>query len=165
VNASSWLTLAVGGLTAGATIIAVLITQNASKQRESVQWEREREKDRQKRAREDTLRTYEERRRCYLDFEERLTSAALAVHNRMYSSELDIDAEWQLSAFQGLLRLQVYAPSHVSERASKAYGALLEWGNGERDPAVSEVFYDEMHKKYLGAIRQDLGIDSVDGSD
>lgn len=144
--------------TVSGTVLGVVITQRRSDRREDLQWARMREREREQLAREDSLRTFDQRRIAYMEFEEQLRSAALAVSDRRSRSELD--EEWQVPVFQSLLRLQVFATPETTAAAVAAYDALLRWSEtGDPDSYHAEVAYDKAHDQYLSGIRKDLHID------
>jgi len=145
------------------TLLGVVITQRNSDRREALQWTRMREREREQWAREDSLRTFEQRKACYLEFEEQLRSAALAVSDTRSRSALE--QEWQVPVFQSLLRLQVFATSETTTAAVDAYEALLRWSETSGANSYhAEVAYDKAHDQYLAAIRKDLRID-IHGTD
>ena len=67
-----WVPLVVAAIgllgTFSGTIAGVLITQRRSDRREGLTWERERQRERDLWAREDALRTFEQRRDAYIGF-------------------------------------------------------------------------------------------------
>jgi hypothetical protein len=142
------------------TVLGVVLTQRRSDRREDLQWTHMREREREQLAREDSLRTFDQRRIAYLEFEELLRTAALAVSDTRSRSELD--EEWQVPVFQSLLRLQVFATPATTAAAVAAYDALLRWGEttSEANSYHSEAAYDTAHDQYLAGIRKDLRIDS-----
>jgi hypothetical protein len=72
------------------TVLGVVLTQRRSDRREDLQWTRMREREREQFAREDSLRTFDQRRIAYLEFEELLRTAALAVSDtRSTNKNLD----------------------------------------------------------------------------
>ena len=78
-----WVPLLIAALgvigTVGGTVAGVVITQHRSDRREDVQWTRLREQERERWTREDVLRTFDQRRDSYIDFEEKLESTARIV--------------------------------------------------------------------------------------
>jgi hypothetical protein len=155
------LLIAVLGL--ASTLLGVVITQRSSDRREAVQWTRMREREREQWAREDSLRTFEQRRTCYLEFEEQLVSTALKVSYAQDGFRSALEDEWQIPVFQSLLRLQVFSTGKATRAASEAYEALLRWGgvDGVNYPGA-EADYDKAHDQYLAIIRRDLRVDDKD---
>ncbi len=150
------LVIAVLGLIS--TLLGVVITQRSSDRREALQWIRMREREREQWAREDSLRTFEQRRISYLEFEEQLRFAALAVSDTRSRSALE--EEWQVPVFQSLLRLQVFATPETTATAVDAYEALLRWSEAnDVNSYHAEAAYDTAHDQYIAAIRKDLRID------
>ena len=151
------LVIAVLGLLS--TLSGVVITQRSSDRREALQWTRMREREREQWAREDSLRTFEQRRISYLEFEEQLRSAALAVSDTRSRSALE--DEWQVPVFQSLLRLEVFGTPETTAAAVDAYDALLRWSDTSGASSYyAETAYDKAHDKVITAIRKDLRIDT-----
>ena len=125
-----------------------------------------REQQREQWAREDSLRTFEQRRICYLEFEEQLRSTALAVSYAQSGFSSALEDEWQVPVFQSLLRLQVFSTPEATQAASDAYDALLRWGgvDGINYPGA-EADYDKAHDRYLAIIRKDLRVDNGNEAD
>lgn len=148
------------------TLLGVVITQRSSDRREALQWTRMREREQEQWAREDSLRTFEQRRICYLDFEEHLRSTALAVSYAQDGFSSAVEDEWQVPVFQSLLRLQVFSTPEATQAATAAYDALLRWGgvDGINYPGA-EAEYDKAHDQYLAIIRRDLRVDTATESD
>lgn len=164
-----WVPLLIAALgvlgTAGGAIAGVVITQHRSDRREGVQWTRLREQERERWAREDTLRTFDQRRDSYIDFEEKLRSTALLVSQSQTRTGPSLETDWQLSVFQRLLRLRVFASQEGAETANDVYNALWRWGDmedsygDEGDAHNAEFVYDEACERFLAVMRRDLRID------
>src|SRR5689334_7592908 len=88
-----------GTLSAGVT--GVLITQRQTERREKVTWDRERELEGSRWAREDQARTFDHRRETYADFYAALMEMARTVHDFGYeiSAESELPLDWQLATF------------------------------------------------------------------
>jgi len=163
-----WVPLVIAALGLAASIVGsvggVIITQRRADRREDLQWQRDRETERDVRAREDALRTFEQRRACYVDFEESLRCAAQAIWDAGHGTGPPLEKAWHLSPYQSLHRLKIFATPDAALAASEAYGALWQWGSGrrardEQAAEQGEKAYDEAHAKYLDAIRRDLGVE------
>jgi hypothetical protein len=161
-----WVPLLIAALgvfgTISGTVAGVVITQRRSDRREDVQWNRMREHERERWAREDVLRTFDQRSSSYADFEEKLRLTALAVSQSQTRTGPDLEDDWQLSLFQSLLRLRVFASQDGAEAANSAYNALWHWGEmGNEDDAVheTEFIYDEACERFVAVMRRDLRID------
>lgn len=163
-----WVTLVIAALGLAASVIGsiggVIMAQRRADQREELQWRRDRERDRDVKAREDALRTFEQRRASYVDFEESLRSTAQAIWDAGHGTGPQLEKAWHLSAYQSLHRLKIFATPSAAGAAEGAYGALWQWGSARRahdEQAAGhcEEAYEEAHTKYLDAIRRDLGVE------
>lgn len=160
-------------LVANATTVVVLLISNAAGRarererdlREDARLEKSRHDQRVQWARESHTRLSELRRPIYLEFYQRLRSTALAVYNAGLEEQPSMEPNWQLPAYESLLRLQIVADPETYAAASRAYSALQRWGdNGPSDwESKEQTAFDEARDSYLGAIRHDLGIELDDG--
>ena len=116
---------------------SVIMTQRRADRREKLQWQRDRERERDVRAREDALRTFEQRRTCYVDFEESLRCAAQAIWDAGHGTGPPLEKAWHLSPYESLHRLKIFATPDAALAASEAYGALWQWG-ADGAPAMSK---------------------------
>lgn len=169
MDTSSWLSIILAVVavlgSVGGTVVGVVITQRRSDRRDKLQWERTREIETARWAREDAMRTFERRQACYMEFEEFLRSAALAVYRAGFSPASQLDDDWKTSTYQSLLRMQVFATPEASKAGDHAYKALCRWGNHDSSDELNlfhedEHAYDEAHAQYLSIIRRDLRVDS-----
>jgi hypothetical protein len=163
MGASAWLSIVLALTTVLGTLGGVIITQRASVRRDKEQWERTREMERDRWAREDALRTFEQQRSCYIEFEEHLRSAALDVYHTGYGPASRLDDDWKAATYQSLLRLQIFATPEASKAANLAYDALGRWGDQEGVEDRTNFYncehsYDKAHAEYLRVIRRDLKI-------
>lgn len=166
---SGWLPLLIAALgvlgTVGGTAVGVIITQRRSDRREDLQWNRLREQERERWAREDVLRTFDQRSSSYINFEEKLRSTALLVSQSQTGVGSSLEPDWQLPSFQSLLRLRAFASRDAAEAANDAYNALWRWGDMEDsygddgDEHNAEFVYDEASERFLAMMRRDLRID------
>lgn len=80
-----WVPMVVAGMgllgTVCGTIAGVLITQRRSDRREQVAWNRERDRERERWAREDGMRTFEHRRSAYERFYESLRAMTVTAYD------------------------------------------------------------------------------------
>lgn len=164
MGASSWLSIVLALTTVLGTLGGVVITQRASVRRDKAQREWTREMERGRWAREDALRTFEQQRSCYIEFEEHLRSAALDVYYTGYGPASRLDDDWKAATYQSLLRLQIFATPEVSKAADLAYDALRRWGDQEAVESRTDFYncehsYDKAHAEYLLVIRRALKID------
>jgi hypothetical protein len=124
-----WVPLVVAGLgvlgTIIGTIAGVVITQKRSDRREERNWNREREREREQWAREDALRTFEERRNSYLEFYDSLQK--MARQTWLYGRGLAEKSafEWKPPSLDSLHRLRLYASPEVAEAAAVAHDACM----------------------------------------
>jgi hypothetical protein len=169
-----WLPLVVAGLgvlgTICGTLAGVLLTQRRADARERLTWERQREEERRRWARDDALRTFEHRRDAYVDFYGALREMAFLAYNHGLglSEPEELTEGWQLPTYRKLQHLQVYATEEVAEAASSAYSAAWYWGyrteHGRDDDAFyqRQDEYDEKEGQLLVAIRKGLAVPESD---
>ena len=169
------LLVAVLGLigTGGGALAGALITQRRSDRRETAAWTRERARERELWAREDTLRNFEQRRDSYVEFYATLREMARTAYDHgMGLSEPDeLAFEWNRAPYLKLEHQRIYASPAVLEAVDRAYTACWAWGlystYGEDDEAFYERQgdYDAAELLLYDAIRRDLGITNalVDG--
>jgi hypothetical protein len=169
------LVVAILGLigTAGGAIAGVVITQRRSDRRENTAWQRERDRERERWAREDAARTFEQRREAYSDFYESLRDMGRTVYD--YGMGLpgapegpNLPFDWNRATFRKLQHLGLYASSEVANAAAEAYSICLAWGKAtahERDDA-DFYEYQEANERatdfLLTAIRSDLAVHGPD---
>ncbi|WP_143658738.1 hypothetical protein [Streptomyces sp. IMTB 2501] len=167
--------LVVAGIGVAATLVAgttsALITQRWADRRETVAWARERQRERERWAREDEARTFEHRRRSYVEFYEAVKALARTAYDHCYgfTDAPELPEGWQSHAFAKLAQLEFYADRAVAAAASAAYGAAWSWGQfGEYDAPDDRSFhdrqqkYDEAELKMLLLMRQSLSIPEAD---
>jgi hypothetical protein len=108
---------AIGLLGTVGTIAGVLFTQRRAARREGLAWQRERQRERERWAREDALRTFEQRRDAYVGFYETLRATVRAVYDHGMglcdpSAEEDdgeLPFEWHEGVAGKLDYLRIYA--------------------------------------------------------
>lgn len=129
--------------------------------------------------REDTHRTFDDRRAVYVEFYERLTRTArcLAVaKSQPNDAAAELEEGWFWPLFDNLNRLRIFATESTAAIATEAYTAELIWGHALKDllfdkgyeidnKRVNERELWEMQQTYrsneislLQAIRDDLGV-------
>jgi hypothetical protein len=157
------------------TIAGVLITQRRSDRREQLAWERERQREREHWAREDALRTFEQRRDAYTGFYETLRATARTVYDHgmglsdpaAEEDEGELPFEWNQEVARKLEHLRIYASPEVLAAADGAYNACWRWGHKTRYRNDDESFYDRQDEfssaelVLYDAIRRDLGLVGV----
>ncbi|MFD7340906.1 hypothetical protein ACFV98_33690 [Streptomyces violascens] len=148
-----------------------MITQRWSDSREAVAWERERQRERERWAREDEARTFEQRRQAYVEFYEALKAMARTAYDHCFgfTDETQLAEGWQSETFAKLAQLQFYADRPVSHAASEAYGAAWSWGHygvhdAPDDPAFGDLneAFDQAEHEMLSLMRRSLSIPEGD---
>jgi len=170
-----WVPLVVAGIGVTGTLIAGIsgawITRRWSDQREDKAWTRERERERERWAREDEARTFEHRREAYEEFHVAVKVLARRAYNHGYglTDEEELPEGWQSDAFEKLHRLEFFADRPVAVAASAAYGAAWSWGvYGKYDDPDDPDFpehqqkYDDAELKMLTLMRKSLSIPEAD---
>jgi hypothetical protein len=158
-----------GTLTAG--IAGGLITKRWANERHDRTWARERERERERWAREDEARTFEHRREVYEDFYEAVKALARRAydHGHGFDDTPELPFAWNADAFAKLTRSGLYADRRVAAAASAAYDAACVWGqhtkyNDPDDPAFYErqERFDNAEYELLVLMRQALSIPEGD---
>jgi len=149
--------------TGGGALAGALITQRRSDRREAAAWTRERARERELWAREDTLRNFEQRRDSYIEFYATLRAMARTAYDHgMGLSEPDeLAFEWNRAAYLKLEHQRIYASPAVLEAADRAYNACWSWGQYSTYGEDGEASYDAAELLLYDTIRRDLGITSV----
>ena len=168
-----WVPLTVAALGPLSALAGVALTQWWSGRREDARWKREREREREIWAREDTNRTFEQRRLVYIDFYVQLQNWAGTLYEvsaglrpRFDGPELADIEDWHKELYNKLEALQLYADPQVSGCAEKAYEALVTWGNRTSHERLDEEFrqhqaeYNVTLDELRLAIRRGLGVPS-----
>lgn len=147
---------------AGLALLGVLITQRRADRRELEQWRREREREREVWAREDSTRSYDNRRDAYLHFIyewHRLAEVyGKAVEeyemNRGFDPEPNHD--WLLSLYEKNLAVELFGTEAAQKKAQDASDAL------DRMARHGGSFPDAMAaiKTFQEQARRDLSVPS-----
>jgi hypothetical protein len=155
-------------LVGNAVSITVVVMSNVSASRreqrrldrEDDRLERQRHDARVRLAREAAWRVIDVQREYYVDFYMELRAASLVIHAAGYAGD-PIPPNWQLPAYDSLMRLRVFASLSTYEAAEDAYNALYRWGalDGVAYESDEELEYDSALDAYLVAVRHDLGIE------
>ena len=156
--------LGVAGSVTG-TVLGVLVTQRRSDRREDQRWTRERAREHDAWAREDAKCTFDQRCNAYIDFSQQLRAAALAIHNAAYELGPALEFGWNLSLYESLLRLRVFASPEAAGAAQHAYDGAWRWGDAGGSALDArfhdgENEFDQAEHDLLSVIRTDLGVDA-----
>lgn len=172
-----WVPLVVAGIAVVGTLLAGIsgawFTRRWSDQREDRAWDRERQRERERWARDDEARTFEHRRAAYEDFYTAVKALADLAYNYGQgltgSDEPWPDVDWEPEALEKLHRLEFYADRPVAAAAWDAYNAAWSWGahgnpSKPRDPAFRErqQTYHDAETKMLTLMRNYLSIPEAD---
>jgi hypothetical protein len=140
-------------------VVGVIITQRRTDRRERQASDREADRERRSWHREDSLRTFENRRDAYADFFvslEIMASMADEFAGAGHEKEL-LHSKYQAEAFEKLRRLELYASSKVSEAANAAYMAC--WNLATLNSrTLARAAYDSQSENLLREIRTDLNV-------
>lgn len=135
--------------------------------------------ERERWAREDSLRNFEHRREVYTTFYEKLREMARTAYDHGMGlsepppdeAEGELPFEWNMPAARQHERLRAYASPEVLAAADDAYNACWRWGHLSRHGNDDEAFYDRQDTFnaaeliFYDAIRRDLGLTAVIGAD
>ena len=170
-----WVPLVVAGLGVAGTLTAGiaggLITQRWANKREDRAWARERERERERWAREDEARTFEHRREVFEDFYEAVRALARRAYDHGYGFDgtPELPFDWNADAGAKLNRLGLYADRRLAAAAAAAYNAAFWWGQHTKydDPDDPEFYerqqrFDDAEYELLVLLRQALSIPEGD---
>jgi hypothetical protein len=181
VSVNAVLPLIVAAFGIAGTLGGVWLTQRRADRREDLNWTRELERERERWAREDAARTFEDRRTAYLDFYNAMMDAGEGIALFMVASALPDDhPDWEVElpplsveqADERLHILKIYASRRVSDLADKARTAYrnlvmaireIETGGSVYDSRSFGQHVDEWNAtvdELRAAIRKDLGVPS-----
>lgn len=166
----AWVTLVVAVVAAGGALSGVMITQRREDRRDVATRAHELDRERERWRRDDEQRTFEERRKAYVEFLESLRDMAFVVYN--FGLGLgrpdDLAEGWQLPTFRRLDGIELYAPPAVSSAALTAYSKAWWWGHSiefecahnEEDMEFYELQeeYDNARGLLMDLIRRDLAV-------
>ena len=117
--------------------------------------------------REDQQRTFEQCKDCYLDFIQQLRKATVAVHDAGYELTRPLKFKWNVSLYESLLRLRVFATADAAAAAEIAYDKTVENGQAgltvhaepDRFCALQDSAF-EAEEALLEIVRLDLGVEA-----
>jgi hypothetical protein len=172
---TTWLPLLVAALgivgTIGGTVTGAVLAQRHAARRDDIAWTRERERERERWAREDAARTFNERRDAYANFYESLRDMTFFISQfgRGWAGNPDshgikLPFNFQRPTHRRLQHVYLYAAPATAHAASDAYSAACRWGNRVRFGQPDEQFhaaerdFDAAEVALREAIRADLGI-------
>jgi hypothetical protein len=176
MTTSTWLPLLVAALgivgSVGGTATGVVLSQRNATRQDAVTWARERERERERWAREDANRTFADRRDAYIQFADSLHEMTTLIYNfgtgqthgPAKTADGRLPPDFQLVTFRKLQRLRLYATPRTARQADEAYMLAWRWGNRTRFSRAEEDFYEDQsafdgaEESLREAIRTDLGI-------
>jgi hypothetical protein len=163
-----WVPIAIALFGNAVAILVVILTNRqtikrdeARQDRQDARLERLRRDGRVQRAVDNRWRIIELQRDYYVDFHKELRAASLAIHDAGYEIGPKLEFGWNLSVYESLIRLQVFASEATFEAASEANTRLWRWGESGEGGYESdlEIAYDKAFDQFLIAVRHDLGIE------
>lgn len=170
-----WVPLVVAGIGVAGTLTAGiaggLITQRWADKHEDRAWARERERERERWAREDEARTFEHRREVFEDFYEAVRGLARRAYDHGYGFDgtPELPFDWNADAGAKLNRLGLYADRRLAAAAAAAYDSAFWWGQHTKyddpdDPEFCErqQRFDDAEYELLVLLRQALSIPEGD---
>lgn len=158
------------------TISGVLITELLSHRREKAAWNREMERQRAHWAREDTARTFEYRRKAYVDFYQAAVDNGFQTYRYIMDVHIDGAPERELAGRgevqEALELVHIYGSPRVKALAEGVQHELLQFRSEavqpdlDVGPHINELLdnWDAAAARLLDAIREELGIPSADAS-
>jgi hypothetical protein len=173
MQSSSWVPLVVAALgvlgTATAGVVGVLITQRRADRREQQLWDRERQREREHWAREDMMRTFDQRQRVYVEYYKSLRAMANVADDRANGTKSGpLPKGWGDQTLANAVEMAVFGSSSVAILASDAYYAALQWGTratfNKELPGNLRENYFKVESALLRLIREELSVPKA-GSD
>ncbi len=148
--------------TVAAGVGGVLLTQRHTARREKVAYEREREREHERWARDDQARTFEHRREAYARFYEELSTLWRKARENAFEITEQLPNSWGESAFPKLYELTLYASAEVASIAHKSLENVREiaWishaGNEDETFRQRQRQHFDLEKSLLNSMRRDL---------
>jgi|SRR3954447_3284779 hypothetical protein len=157
-----WVPLAVAAM----GFAGIVITQYLAIRRDDKQWNRERDRERERWQREDVARTFEQRRTAYFSFYEELRVMTVAIQNGSLAGDnvVELPDDWDARVYEKRQILDFYAVGDLGPAADRALDALWVYGksslSGGKTPAVKEAqeAYYKAELEVLTLMRKDLAI-------
>jgi hypothetical protein len=144
----------------------ILISQYLSIRRDDKQWNRERDRERERWQREDAARTFDQRRIAYSSFYEELRVIAAAIHGNSFTeaNAVQLPDDWDARVYEKRQVLDLYAMGDLGPAADKALDALAAYGKsslgGSKASMVKEARdrYFKAELEVLTLMRKDLAV-------
>lgn len=157
-----WVPLAVAAM----GFAGILISQYLAIRRDDKQWNRERDRERERWQREDAARTFEQRRIAYASFYEELRLIAAAIQNKSFAepNAAELPDDWDVRAYEKRQILDLYAIGDLGPAADKALDALCAYGKSSLTSSKDSIFKDARSAYFnaelevLSLMRNDLAV-------
>jgi hypothetical protein len=172
-----WVPLLVAAMGTIGTVLAVVLTQRRSDQREAAAWDRERQRQRDLWAREDQLRNFELKRELYVDFYVSVQEMARVVYefgagefprpeaktDGSMPTLTEVTIDWNWAAYHRCQSVRLFAPEQVSSACLEAYYECFRWGDKTVwDRGSGDERFQLKMTKLRETMRCDLGIEDDD---
>jgi hypothetical protein len=144
----------------------ILFSQYLAIRRDDKQWNRERDRERERWQREDAARTFEQRRIAYASFYEELGVIAAAIRDNSFAeaNAVEFPNEWDTRVYEKRQILDLYAIGDLGPAADKALDALAAYGKSSlgsgKDSIVKDArdAYFRAELEVLTLMRKDLAV-------
>ncbi|GAA4473131.1 hypothetical protein GCM10023170_093890 [Phytohabitans houttuyneae] len=130
-------------------------------------WDRERRREREHWAREDMVRTFDQRQQAYVAYYKSIRAMARLADQRAKDMKSEpLPEGWGDQALADALALAIFGSASVALLASDVYFALLQWGT---ETSLDEGTREKLRAKYFKAesellrlIRLELAVPGAD---
>jgi hypothetical protein len=162
----AWVPLAVAAIglvgAVGGTLGGVVLTQRRADAREVENRAAEARRERARWAREDELRTFEQRRDAYIAFFEADRDAVRLFNQCQYHRpSRPLPAGWTGAMWVSLQRVEIYGSAATVAIAQRAFEIVTVWESFPQDEGIV-IEADNAPWKFIEAVRAELGIPGAD---
>jgi hypothetical protein len=149
-----WVTLVTASLGGLLTLVGVMITQRHARLREDARWDREWRREQTRWAREDVARSYEHRRKVYVEFiqEFHRWREEFAIGDNE-----DIVSWYDMLLYDLLMQIWIFGTNKAAQLANEAFNTLVDAVSNNEDIPEAEDVLTPLRNE----IRRDLSIPSL----
>ncbi|SCX32928.1 hypothetical protein [Mycolicibacterium fluoranthenivorans] len=161
-----WPLLITGAFSITGTLGGVWLTQRAAATREAANWKRETQRERDRWAREDQARTFEDRRKAYVGFYELVERTNILITQWIVWGQelphLSLPDDWTKEFWDRLADVRLYGSDNMYKLASRAFELHEAW-HSQSGPLKNDEDLDAQaggaKARLLQGIRRELGVE------